>query len=80
MFWTLASLLRPCCCSEVPLKGCSILLICFMIFNPLSTYVQSLEPSIQGSTKLGLVETCPNQSLMYRLADSLFQRFFGFLT
>jgi hypothetical protein len=31
-----------------------------------------VQPSFQGSNKLGLVETGSNQSLKYRLADSLF--------
>ncbi len=63
-------------CSEVPLRGDSILPI--QSLAALSTYVQSLEPSIQGSTKLGLVETGFNQSFRYRLTDSLFQQFPGF--
>jgi hypothetical protein len=66
--------------SEVPVKGNSVLLI--RLLTVISTYVQSLKPSFQGSTKLGLVETQAgsNHSLRYRLADSLFQRFSGFLT
>jgi len=42
------------CCSEVAQTGYSFLLI--QLLTVLSTYVQSLEHSIQGSTKLGLVK------------------------
>ena len=44
---------QACCCSEVAQTGYSFLLI--QLLTVLSTYVQSLEHSIQGSTKLGLV-------------------------
>jgi hypothetical protein len=41
------------------LKGGSVLPI--QLLAVLSTYVQSLEPSIQGTTKLGLMETGSNK-------------------
>ncbi len=58
-------------CLEVYLKRYSILPIWFVAVTVLSTYVQSLEPSIKRSTKWGLVETgskfalCPYCSEQY---------------
>jgi hypothetical protein len=40
-------------CSEIPLKGDYVFPI--QLLTLLSTYVQSLEPSIKGSMKLGLL-------------------------
>jgi hypothetical protein len=53
-----AETFEACYCSEVPLKGDSVLPI--QLLTLLSTYVQSLEPSIKATTKLGLVETGSN--------------------
>ena len=60
-----------CKLAEVPLKDDSTLLI--PLLTMLSTYAQSLEPSIQGSTTFGLVEIGSNQFIRYRLTDSLLQ-------
>jgi hypothetical protein len=63
-------------CLELALAGGSILLI--RLLTSLSTIVQSLEPSIQGSTKLGLTKF--DFYLRYKHLDSILQRFSGFLT
>ena len=49
--------------SEVPLNGDSVLPTGIPLLTMLSTYVQSFEPSFQGSTKSGLVETGFSHSL-----------------
>lgn len=54
-------------CPAVNRNCDSFLLISFMIL--LSTYVQSLERSIQRTTKLGLVKTCGGHSLRCCICD-----------
>ncbi len=61
-------------CSEVPTKSYSIQVLLIRFLTLLSTYVQSLEPSIQESKTLGSVK-----SVADGFTYSLFQRFSGFL-
>jgi hypothetical protein len=59
---------------EVPLKGDSIPLIPLLNMLSTSTYAQSLEPSIQGSTNLGLVETASGSKFqLVPQEETLFQ-------